>query len=164
MSSSPRRDRRGASVRAVLATLAAVLASALCLAPATPAAAAEPVEDMGCRMVIWASDSVFDISYAHDGMRHTFRGCLVKRGWSTKSSRALKNRQWRLNNHLASSECRVGDYHLSGVRRTTYKGIRVVVFKYRFDYLVPCCATARAPADPNKFGRSDRCRTPMGPR
>ena len=28
--------------------------------------------------------------------------------------------------------------HLSGVRRTTYKGIRVVVFKYRFDYLVPC--------------------------
>ena len=49
-----------------------------------------------------------------------------------------KNRQWRLNNHLASSECRVGNYHLSGVRRTTYKGIRVVVFKYRFDYLVPC--------------------------
>lgn len=138
MSSSPRRDRRGASVRAVLATLAAVLASALCLAPATPAAAAEPVEDMGCRMVIWASDSVFDTSYAHDGMRHTFRGCLVKRGWSTKSYRALKNRQWRLNNHLASSECRVGAYHLSGVRRTTYKGIRVVAFKYRFDYLVPC--------------------------
>ncbi|WP_157559583.1 hypothetical protein [Nocardioides sp. Soil777] len=32
----------------------------------------------------------------------------------------------------------VGDYHLSGVRRTTYNGIRVVVFKYRFDYLVPC--------------------------
>ncbi|GGO85364.1 hypothetical protein GCM10011584_05160 [Nocardioides phosphati] len=63
-------------------------------------------------------------------MRHTFRGCLVKRGWSTKSYRALKSRQWRLNNHLASSECRVGDYHLSGVRRTTYKGIRVVVFKY----------------------------------
>lgn len=138
MSSSPRRDRRGAFVRAVLATLAAVLASALCLAPATPAAAAEPVEDMGCRMVIWASDSVFDTSYAHDGMRHTFRGCLVKRGRSTKSFRALKNRQWRLNNHLASSECRVGDYHLSGVRRTTYKGTRVVVFKYRFDYLVPC--------------------------
>ena len=52
--------------------------------------------------------------------------------------RHLKNRQWRLNNHLVSSECRVGDYHLSGVRRTTYKGIRVVVFKYRFDYLVPC--------------------------
>lgn len=138
MSSSPRRDRRGASVRAVLATLAAVLAAALCLAPAAPAAAAVPVEDMGCRMVIWASDSVFDTSYAHDGMRHTFRGCLVKRGWSTKSYRALKNRQWRLNNHLASSECRVGDYHLSGVRRTTYKGTRVVVFKYRFDYLVPC--------------------------
>ena len=138
MSSSPRRDRRGASVRAALATLAAVLASALCLAPATPAAAAEPVEDMGCRMVIWASDSVFDTSYAHEGMRHTFRGCLVKRGWSTKSSRALKNRQWRLNNHLANSECRVGDYHLSGVRRTTYKGIRVVVFKYLLDYLVAC--------------------------
>jgi len=89
-------------------------------------------------MVIWASDSVFDTSYSHDGMRHTFRGCLVKRGWSTKSYRALKSRQWRLNNHLASSECRVGDYRLSGVRRTTYKGLRVVVFKYRFDYLVPC--------------------------
>ncbi|UUW88621.1 hypothetical protein [Pimelobacter simplex] len=138
MSSSPRRDRRGASARAVLATLAAVLASALCMAPAAPAAAAVPVEDMRCRMVIWASDSVFDTSYAHDGMRHTFRGCLVKRGWSTKSHRALKNRQWRLNHHLASAECRVGDYHLSGVGRTTYKGIRVVVFKYRFDYLVPC--------------------------
>ena len=87
---------------------------------------------------LWASDSVFDTSYAHDGMRHTFRGCLIKRGWSTKSYRALENRQWRLNNDLASSECRVGDYHLSGVRRTIYKGIRVVVFKYRFDYLVPC--------------------------
>ena len=62
-------------------------------------------------------------------MRHTFRGCLVKRSWSPKSYRSLKNRQWRLNNHLASSECRGGDYHLSGVRRTTYKGIRVVVFK-----------------------------------
>jgi hypothetical protein len=114
MSSSPRRDRRGASARAVLATLAAVLAAALCQAPTAPAAAAVPVEDMGCRMVIWASDSVFDTSYAHDGMRHTFRGCMVKRGWSTKSYRALKSRQWRLNNHLASSECRVGDYHLSG--------------------------------------------------
>ncbi len=89
MSSSPRRARRGSTHPAVLATLAAVLASALCLAPATPAAAAEPVEDMGCRMVIWASDSVFDTSYAHDGMRHTFRGCLVKRGWSTKSYRSL---------------------------------------------------------------------------
>lgn len=138
MSSPPHHARRGSTHRAVLATLAAVLASALCLAATSPAAAAEPVEDMGCRMVIWASDSVFDTSYAHDGMRHTFRGCLVKRGWSTKSYRALKNRQWRLNNDLASSECRVGDYHLSGVRRTTYKGIRVVVFKYRFDYLVPC--------------------------
>lgn len=138
MSSSPRRDRRGASVRAVLVTLAAVMAAALCLAPAAPASAAVPVEDMGCRMVIWASDSVFDTSYAHDGMRHTFRGCLVKRGWSTKTYRALSNRQWRLNNHLASAECRVGDHHLSGVRRTTYKGIRVVVFKYGFDYLVPC--------------------------
>lgn len=114
MSSSLHRDRRGASVRAV------------------------PVEDVGCRMVIWASDSVFDTSHAHDGMRHTFRGCLVKRGWSTKSYRALKNRQWRLNKHLASSECRVGDYHLSGVRRTAYKGTRVVVFKHRFDYLVRC--------------------------
>jgi hypothetical protein len=89
-------------------------------------------------MVIWASDSVLDTSYAHDGTRHKFRGCLVKRGCSTKSYRALKNRQWRLNNHLVSSECRVGDYHLSGVRRTTYKGIRVVGFKYRFDYLVRC--------------------------
>ena len=139
MSRSPGRARRGATHRAVLAALAAVLASALCLTSTSPAAAvAVPVEDMGCRVVIWASDSVFDTSYAHDGMRHQFRGCLVKRGWSTKSYRALKNRQWRLNNHLASSECRVGDYHLSGVRRTTYKGIRVVVFKYRFDYLVPC--------------------------
>lgn len=138
MSRSPRRARRGSTHPAVLATLAAVLASALCLSATSPAAAAEPVEDMGCRMVIWASDSVFDTSYAHDGMRHTFRGCLVKRSWSTKSYRSLKNRQWRLNNHLTSSECRVGDYHLSGVRRTTYKGIRVVVFKYRFDYLVPC--------------------------
>jgi len=62
---------------------------------------------------------------------------LVKRGWSTKAYRALKNRQWRLNNHLSSSERRVGDYHLSGVKRTTYKGSRVVVVKYRFDYLVP---------------------------
>ena len=138
MSRSPRRARRGSTHPAVLATLAAVLASALCLTATSPAAAAEPVEDMGCRMVIWSSDSVFDTSYAHDGMRHTFRGCLVKRGWFTKSYRSLKNRQWRLNNHLASSECRVGDYHLSGVRRATYKGIRVVVFKYRFDYLVPC--------------------------
>ena len=138
MSSSPHHARRGSTHRAVVATLAVVLASALCLAAASPADAAEPVEDMGCRMLIWASDSAFDTSYAHDGMRHTFRGCLVKRGWSTNSYRALKERQWRLNNHLASSECRVGDYHLSGVRRTTYKGIRVVVFKYRFDYLVPC--------------------------
>jgi hypothetical protein len=129
MSTFPGRDRRGAPVRAILATLAAVVTAALGLTSASPAAAAEPVEDMGCRMVIWSSDSVFDTSYAHDGMRHTFRGCLVKRGWFTKSYRSLKNRQWRLNNHLASSECRVGDYHLSGVRRTTYKGIRVVVFK-----------------------------------
>ena len=62
-------------------------------------------------------------------MRHTFRGCLVKRSWSPKSYRSLKNRPCRLNSHPASSECRVGDYPLSGVRRTTYKGIRVVVFK-----------------------------------
>jgi len=140
MSTSPARDRRGAPARAILATLAAALTAALTIAltSASSAAAATPVEDMDCRMVIWASDSVFDTSYSHDGMRHTFRGCLVKRGWSTKSYRALKSRQWRLNNHLASSECRVGDYRLSGVRRTTYKGLRVVVFKYRFDYLVPC--------------------------
>ncbi|MBM0128182.1 hypothetical protein [Pimelobacter simplex] len=138
MSRSPGRATRGATHRAVLAILAAVLTSALCLTSTSPAAAAVPVEDLGCRMVIWASNSVFDTSYAHDGMRHKFRGCLVKRGWSTKSYRALRERQWRLNSHLASSECRVGDYHLSGVRRTTYKGIRVVVFKYRFDYLVPC--------------------------
>jgi hypothetical protein len=138
MSRSPGRARRGPTHRTVLATLTPVLASALSLTSTSPAAAAVPVEDMGCRMVIWASDSVFDTSYAHDGMRHKFGGCLVKRGWSTKSYRALKNRQWRLNNHLASSECRVGDYHLSGVRRTTYKGIRVVVFEYRCDYLVPC--------------------------
>jgi hypothetical protein len=138
MSTSPAHDRRGAPARAILATLAAALTAALTLSWAAPAAAATPVEDMDCRTVIWAADSVFDSSYSHDGMRHTFRGCLVKRGWSTKSYRALKNRQWRLNNHLSSSECRVGDYRLSGVRRTTYKGIRVVVFKYRFDYLVPC--------------------------
>ncbi|ABL81766.1 hypothetical protein [Nocardioides sp. XL1] len=111
MSRSPCRARRGSTHPAVLATLAAVLASALCLSATSPAAAAEPVEDMGCRMVIWASDSVFDTSYAHDGMRHAFRGCLVKRSWSTKSYRSLMNRQWRLHNHLASSECRVGDYH-----------------------------------------------------
>ena len=104
----------------------------------TDGRAAVPVEDMDCRMVSWTSDSVFDTSYSHDGMRHTFRGCLAKRRWSAKSHRALKSRQWRLNNHLASSECRVGDYHLSGVGRTTYKGTRVVVFKYRFDYLVSC--------------------------
>ena len=85
MSSSPHHARRGSTHRAVVATLAVVLASALCLAAASPADAAEPVEDMGCRMLIWASDSVFDTSYAHDGMRHTFRGCLVKRGWSTNS-------------------------------------------------------------------------------
>jgi hypothetical protein len=138
MSPPPNRVRRGAAARAVMATVLGLLASALLLASATPAAAAEPVEDMGCRMVIWAADSVFDHSYDHTGMRHEFRGCLVKRGWSTKAYRALKNRQWRLNNHLATSECRVGDYHLSGVKRTTYKGVRGVVFKYRFDYLVPC--------------------------
>ena len=120
----------------MLAILAGLLVSALCLVPATPAAASEPVEVMGCRMVIWAADSVFEHSYDHVGRRHTFRGCLVKRGWSTTAYRALKNRQRRLNNHLSSSECSVGDYHLSGVRRTTYKGTRVVVFKYRFDYLV----------------------------
>jgi hypothetical protein len=34
-------------------------------------------------------------------------------------------------------ECRFEDYHLSGVRRITYRGIRVVVFKYRIDYLAP---------------------------
>jgi hypothetical protein len=129
---------RGAAARGLLATLVALLASALCLVPATPAAAAEPVEDMACRMVIWASDSVFETSYDHDGMRHKFRGCMVRRCWSTKAYRALKNRQWRLNNHLSSAECRVGDYHLSGVQRATYKGIRVVAFKYRFDYMVPC--------------------------
>ena len=89
-------------------------------------------------MVIWASDSLFEHSYDHVGMRHKFRGCMVKRGWSTKAYRALKNRQRRLNNHLSSAECRVGDYQVSGVQRTTYKGSRVVVFKYRFDYMVPC--------------------------
>jgi hypothetical protein len=57
-------------------------------------------------MVIWASDSVFDTFYHHTGMRHEFRGCMVKRGWSTKADRALKNRQWRLDNHLGSTECR----------------------------------------------------------
>ena len=138
MSTPPNRGHRGAAARAALLTVLGILASALLLAPAAPAAAAEPVEDMGCRMVIWTADSVFDTSYDHSGMRHTFRGCMVKRGWSTKAYRALKNRQRRLNNHLSSSECRVGDNHLSGVKRTTYKGIRVVVFKYRFDYLVPC--------------------------
>jgi hypothetical protein len=89
-----------------------------------------PVEDMDCRMVIWASDSVFDTSYAHDGMRHTFRGCLVKRGWSTKSSRALKNGQWRLNNHESGSGTTTSPAGGSPTR-----GIRVVVFKYRFE---PC--------------------------
>ena len=138
MSRSRRRARRGSSRRAVLATIAAALASALCLSVTPPPAAATPVEDMGCRIVIWASDSVFDTSSAHHGMRHVFRGCLVKRGWSTKSYRALKSRQWRLKSHLADVEGRVGGYSLSGVRRTTYKGIRVVAFKYRFDYLVPC--------------------------
>lgn len=137
MSTSPTRGSRAAA-RGWLAILAELLVSALWLVPATPALAAEPVEDMGCRMVIWASDSVFEHSYDHVGMRHTFRGCIVKRGWSTTADRASKNRQWRLNNHLSSSECRVGDYHLSGVRRTTYEGTRVVVFKYRFGYLVPC--------------------------
>jgi len=62
--------------------------------------------------------------------------------WSSEAGRPRptgrsRTGQWRLNNHLSISECRVGDYHLSGVKRTTYKGIRVVVFKYRFDYLVP---------------------------
>jgi hypothetical protein len=83
-------------------------------------------------------------------MRHEFRGCIVKRGWSAKAYRALKNRQWRLDNHLSSSECRVGDYHLSGVKRTTYKGVRVVVFTYRFD----CLALLRGPAavsGPDRF-------------
>ena len=111
MSTPPNRGHGGAAARAALVTVLGILAWALLLAPATPAAAAEPVEDMGCLMVIWTSDSVFDTSYNHSGMRHTFRGCLVKRGWSTKAYRALKNRQWRLNNHRSSSECRVGDYH-----------------------------------------------------
>ena len=78
-----------------MVTVLGILASALLLVPATPSAAAEPVEDMGCHMVVWTSDSVFDTSYDHSGMRHTFRGCMVKRGWSSKAYRALKNRQWR---------------------------------------------------------------------
>jgi hypothetical protein len=122
----------------LLSALAALLCALGSLTPAAPAAAATPVEDMGCRMVIWASDSVFEHSYSHSWMRHRFRGCLGKRGWSTMAYRAMKVRQWRLANHLKTSDGRVGTYHLSGVSRTHYKGIRVVVFKYRFDYLVPC--------------------------
>jgi len=164
MSRSPGRGRRGATARAVLATLAAVLASALCLTSAPPAAAAVPVEDMGCRMVIWASDSVFDTSYAHDGMRHKFRGCLVKRGWSTRSYRALENRQWRLNNHLASSECRVWDYHLS--RQADHlqgHPRRRLQVPLRLPGALLTSST-RVRAVGNDFGRRDRCRTPMGPR
>lgn len=165
MSTPPNRGHRGAAARAALVTVLGILASALLLAPATPAAAAEPVEDMGCRMVIWTADSVFDTSYDHSGMRHTFRGCMVKRGWATKAYRALKNRQWRLNNHLSISECRVGDYHLSGVKRTTYKGIRVVVFKYRFDYLASALLRAAGPdRRRTDFRRGDRCRGPIRPR
>jgi len=108
MSTPPNRGHRTAAARGLLATLVGLLASALCLVPATPAATAEPVEDMGCRMVIWASDSVFETSYDHVGMRHKFRGCRVRRGWSTRAYRAVKNRQWALNNHLSSAECRVG--------------------------------------------------------
>jgi hypothetical protein len=52
MSRSPSRARRGANHRAVLATLDAVLASAFCLTSTSPAAAAVPVEDIGCR---WSS-------------------------------------------------------------------------------------------------------------
>lgn len=85
-----------------------LLASWLCLVPASPAGAAEPVEDMGCRLVIWAAVSVYEHNSDHVGMRHMFRGCLVKRGWSTKAYRALENRQWRLNIHLSSAERRNG--------------------------------------------------------
>lgn len=44
---------------------------------------------MGCRMLIWASDSVFEHPYDHTGMQHEFRGRLVKRGKSTKAYRTL---------------------------------------------------------------------------
>ena len=138
MSTPPNRGHRGAAARAALVTVLGIVASALLLAPATPAAADEPVEDMGCRMVIWTSDS---------GLRHLLRPLrdathvprlhgqagLVDHGLPCAQEPAAATQQ-----PLSSSECRVGDYHLSGVKRTTYKGIRVVVFKYRFDYLVPC--------------------------
>ncbi|ABL79297.1 MULTISPECIES: hypothetical protein [unclassified Nocardioides] len=118
-------------------TIVALLCAAVTIVSGgSPAAAATPVEDMGCRMVVF--DNLWEHPYSRDGMVLKYRGCKVRKGWSKKTYRAMKDRQWRLNKHLAASECTVGDHHLSGVSRTHYKGTRVVVFKYRFDYVLSC--------------------------
>ena len=67
-------------------------------------------------------------------MRRKFRCCMVNRGWPSKACRALK-KPAGAEQSPSRAECRVGDYHLSGAQRTTDKGTRVVVFKYRFGYL-----------------------------
>jgi hypothetical protein len=122
---------------AVRLSIAALLCAAVTIVGAeSPAAAATPVEDMGCRMVVF--DNLWEHPYSRDGMVDKYQGCKVRKGWSKKAYRAMKERQWRLNDRLEASECTVGAHHLSGVTRTHYKGTRVVVFKYRFDYLRSC--------------------------
>jgi len=83
-------------------------------------------------------DNLSEHPYSRDGMVEKYQGCKVRTGWSKRAYRATKDRQWRLNDLLEDSECTVGARHLSGVTRTHYKGTRVVVFKYRLDYLRSC--------------------------
>ncbi|MEV5003890.1 hypothetical protein [Nocardioides sp. LML1-1-1.1] len=131
-SAGPARARPAAR----LTLLALVCAAVTVVGGGSQAAAATPVEDMGCRMVVF--DNLWEHPYGRDGMVAKYQGCKVRKGWSKRTYRAMTDRQGRLNKRLEASECTVGDHHLSGVTRTHYKGTRVVVFKYRFDYLLSC--------------------------
>lgn len=132
---------RPATAKRIIAGGAVALAVSASLLVA-PSASAAPVEDMGCGQVLWAKDNIFDhpSGFSPSGNVARYKGCLVKRGWASKVYRSMKDRQWRLNQKLSTSPCTADGPtpYLSGVTRTKYKGIRVVVFKYRFGWLTAC--------------------------
>ena len=102
----------------------------------SPAAAATPVEDMGCRMVVF--DNLWEHPYSRDGLVDKVSRVQGPDGLVQEGVPRDEGPPVAAQRPPRAFECTVGARHLSGVTRTHYKGIRVVVFKYRLDYLRSC--------------------------
>ncbi len=76
MNKNPAKYRRPHQASRLI-TVALLCASVVMVGNPSPAAAAVPVEEMGCRMVVF--DNLWEHPYSRDGMVSKYRGCKVQK-------------------------------------------------------------------------------------